>query len=53
MLGEPPPAEWQQKKKGADNGPQQRDYQSWSSAVQRQKVHTFKNLEVTVSLDLS
>lgn len=49
VLREAPPAERQQSK-GADNGQQQRDYWSRSSAVQRQ---TFKTLEVTVPLDLS
>lgn len=42
-----PPAGCQQNK-GAHNGQQQRDYRSMSSAMQRQKVHTFKNLEVTI-----
>lgn len=52
VLEEPLLAECQQNK-GADNGQQQRGYRSLSSVVQRQKVHTFKNLEVTVSWDLS
>lgn len=52
VLGEPPPAECQQNKR-VDDGHQQRDYRSMSSAVQKKKGHTLKNFEVTLSLDLS